>query len=324
MALFNATELKREAAGRLARTPVNTKMLVLIHTGVLALLSLGSSGLNLFLDSQIGSTGGLGGMGLRSVLQTIQQVLDYVNVLFGPFWTAGFLYAMIGVVRGRQTGPGDLMAGFRRFPRVLAYVATDMVIAILVILAATNAATVIFSLSPWGIAFSNAVEPLLSDPSLFTAEGLLNLELIPTDVLIDATIPMLVIFALIFLPLYAFLCYCFRMSLYLVMDTDMGAVRAHAVSMQLLRGHKRKLLKLDLSFWWYYGLSALIGIVGYLDMILLLLGMELPLDPTVIFFVTLVLYCGLLLALHLWKKPQVDAAYILAYDAIAHPEEAVQ
>ena len=42
------------------------RRLVLVYSGVLAAITLGSNGLNLLLDSQMGSTGGLGGLGLRS------------------------------------------------------------------------------------------------------------------------------------------------------------------------------------------------------------------------------------------------------------------
>ena len=55
-------------------------------------------------------------------------------------------------------------------------------------------------------------------------------------------------------------------------------------------------------------------------MILSLAGIPLPMDETGMFFGTIAAYCVLITALSLWKKAQVEASYVLAYEAIAHPE----
>ena len=245
-----AARANRPAAGRLA----------LIYSGVLALLTLAVNSLYLLLDNQIGGTGGLDGMGLRTVLQTLQEVLTYANLLFSPFWSAGFLWAMMSMVRGRTPQAGDLMAGFRRFGRVLGYLAYQFLIVVAV------------SLAP-----------------------------------------------VLFLPLYIWLAYGFRLALYLVMDGAAGGVQAHFLSLRLMRGYKWQLLKLDLSFWWYYALTVLAAVVGYLDVILELMGIAVPVDATVMYFATMGAYCLMQIALALWKKCPVDAAYALAYEAIAHP-----
>ena len=57
-------------------------------------------------------------------------------------------------------------------------------------------------------------------------------------------------------------------------------------------------------------------------MILSLAGMPLPMDETVMFFGTIAAYCVLITALSLWKKAQGETSYVLAYEAIAHPEPA--
>ena len=91
MVSFNSLGLKSQARERLRDNGANARKLVLIHTGVVVLLSLISSGLNIYLDDQIGATGGLSGLGTRSILQTIQTMLQYITTLFSPFWTVGFL-----------------------------------------------------------------------------------------------------------------------------------------------------------------------------------------------------------------------------------------
>jgi len=40
----------------------------------------------------------------------------------------------------------------------------------------------------------------------------------------------------------------------------------------------------------------------------------------VLYFVTMVAYLALQMAVVLWKKCPVDAAYTLAFESIAHPE----
>ena len=60
--------------------------------------------------------------------------------------------------------------------------------------------------------------------------------------------------------------------------------------------------------------------VGYLDLLLGLLGIPLPMNATVMFFVTLAAYCVLFTLLSLWKKCEVDASYVLFYENVMPPE----
>ena len=319
MATLDTRSLRLRGEALAAQNQPGAKRLVFIYSGALALLTLGANGLYLLLDNQIGGTGGLDGMGLRSVLQTVQEILNYVNMFFGPFWAAGFLWAMMSMVRGRAPQTGDLMAGFRRFGRVLGYLAFQFLIVVALMVAAVNAASVIFAFSPLGADFAELVAPVLDDPNLIAANGTVNLAMIPTEAMAQAMIPMLVLTLVIFLPLYTWLSYGFRLALYLVMDDAAGGVQAHFQSMRLMRGYKWQMLKLDLGFWWYYALMALTAVVGYLDTILALMNIAVPVNATVLYFVTMGAYCLLQMALALWKKCPVDAAYAQAFEAIAPP-----
>ncbi|MBQ7230860.1 MAG: DUF975 family protein [Oscillospiraceae bacterium] len=313
-------ELRERAAELAAEYRGPARRLVLLYCGVLAVLTLGSSGLNLFLDSRIGSTGGLDGIGMRSILETIQQILSYINQFFGPFWSAGFLTAMIAMVRGREPQVRDLTNGFRRVFRVLFHVAFEATAAFMLLVAVVNLSSLLFMLSPMGAEFNELMAPLLTDPNLLTAEGLLNEALISYQELSRLLLPMLVLTAAIYLPLYTLMAYSFRLSLYLVMDRNIGAIPAHFLSIRLMRGHKWQLCKLDLSWWWYYLLGAACWVVGYLDLLLGMLGIPLPMNATVMFFVTLAAYCVLFTLLSLWKKCEVDASYVLFYENVMPPE----
>lgn len=322
MAILDIRALRQGGAAAAAANREETRRLALVYSGALALLTLGVNGLYLLLDSQMSGTGGLDGMGLRSVLQTMQSVLNYANLIFVPFWSAGFLWAMVSMVRGQAPRTGDLLAGFRRFGRMLGYMAFQFLLLLTLLLASVNLAAVIFTFSPLGTAFAQSLGPALSDPNLIAADGTVNLALLPAEVLTDAMVPMLVLMLAVFLPLYTWVSYGFRMALYLVMTQPMGGVRAHFESLRLMRGHKWQLLKLDLSFWWYYALALLASVVGYLDVILGMLGVTVPINATVLYFVTMGTYCLMQMALALWKKCPVDAAYALAFETIAAPEPA--
>ena len=318
---LNIRELRDRAAGLAAQNREPLRKLLLIYCGVIAVLTLGVPALDLFLSDQIGTTGGLAGMRLRTVLQTIREILNLVNQFFGYFWSAGFVVAMMAMVLGREPQTRDLTGGFRRFFRVLGHIAFEFLFVVALLLAAVNLAAMLFSMSPQGGALVRELTAITSNPDLLTAEGMLNVDLIPMDLLAAITLPMLTITMVIFLPVYIWLSYGFRLSLYLLLDgTAPSAFQARFLSLRLMRGHKWSMLKLDLSFWWYYLLVTVITAVGYLDVILSLAGIPLPMDETVMFFGTIAAYCVLITALSLWKKAQVETSYVLAYEAIAHPE----
>lgn len=320
MAILNTRELKARGAAAAGQFRRETVRLVVVYCGVIALLSLGSNGLNLYLDSQIGQTGGLSGLGMRSILQTIQQALSYVNMFFGPFWSAGFLLAMLGMVRGGEPRLDHLTGGFRRFGRILGGLAFELLLVIALSMAAINLASIVFALTPSGQEFAAMLEPLMADPNFLTPEGIINPELMPLEELFGAVKPMLAITLVILAPVFLWLAYGFRMVTYLLVERPISGVRAHFESLRLMRGHKWQLLKLDLRFWWYHLLGAVIAAVGYLDVILGMLGIQVGVDPMVMFFGTLGAYYVLTMALCLWKKCEVDAAYVLAFEQIAYPE----
>ena len=317
---WNIRELKRRGAELANANRDRTRSLVLLYCGVIAALSLGSSGLNLYLDSQISGTGGLDGLGLRSVLQTIQELLTYGNLIFDIFWSAGFLAAMIAMVRGGTPDRSHMTAGFRQIGRILGYIAFQFVMGVVLMITAVNLGTTLYAMTPMGEEYRAVIGPILSDPNVFTPAGVINWDLLPMDLFLRYTMPIVAVCMALFAALYIFISYRFRLAVYLIMTQPVGAVRAHFLSARLMRGHKWKMLRLDLSWWWYYLLLGAASVVNYLDMILDLMGVPVPLDPVVMFFATLICYCVLFSAICLWKKCRVDASYVLAYEAIANPE----
>lgn len=322
MAILNPRALKAESAQRLSDRLSNTRMLVLIYTGASVLLSLLVNGLNLVLEEQIGGTGGLSGLSMRSFLETLQTLLSYASTLFSPFWQAGFLYVIIRTARSQTAGPRDLLFGFKRFPRVLSYTLFQLLIVIAIATVTTYAATYLYLLTPLSDAASEGLTALYDSGALVSAEGVLNVDAIPTELLMQMAVPLLSLFLVVFLPVYVFVSYSFRLSEYLLLEgQETGAMGALIRSAKLMKGHRFQMFKLDLSYWWYYALEMLLAVVCYLDMILPMMGVALPFNETVAYFVTLILYGVLELGLHLWTKCQVDTTYVLAYEAIVHPAQ---
>lgn len=317
MAVLNGKNLRYTALQRLSETNSSPRKLVLIHTGLVVLLNLVVNGLSLYLSNQIGETGGLSGLGMRSILETAQTLLSYFSYLFVPFWTAGFLHAMIRLSRGQEAGTGDLMLGFRRFGRITSHALWELTILIMLCVALTYVISNLFVLTPFAKDFLALIESVEDLNALILPDGTVNMELLPMDALGRAMLPMFIMYGCAFVPAYIFLSYQFRMSLFLLVEgIERGALGSFFVSAKLMKGHKWQMLKVDLSYWWYYALELLLSVVLYLDVILPLLGVELPMDPTVAYFVTIALYGLLQMMLHYWKKPQVDVTYALAYDAI--------
>lgn len=323
MAILNPRQLKQEAAHRLSRGPSDPRLQVLLYTGVMVGLNLLVNGLNLLLNEQISGTGGLSGLGARSMLQTVQTLLTYFSAFFSPFWLAGFLYSMIRTARLEQTQPTDMLFGFRRGLRVLSHSLLDFIVLFGVMYVCLMIACYAYLFTPLSNDFAEAMMPLLESGALITADGMINMEVVPMELIYQAGVPVMIIFLLLFLPAYVFLSYCLRLSLYLLLEgPQIGAIGSYIQSLKLMKGHKFQMLKLDLSFWWYYLLEAALAVVCYLDVILPALGIELPFNATVAYFVSLALYGVLQIALYVWKKAEVETTYVLAYEAIAHPEEA--
>ena len=317
MADLNPKQLKNAALHRISQSESDPRRLVLIHTGVIVVLNVLVSGLNLYLNQQIDTTGGLSGLGMRSILETIQTLLGYFSTFFTPFWAAGFLHAMIRVTRGQEGQPKDLLLGFQRFGRIMSHTLWQILIYSTACIAVMYVVCNLFILTPMAADFLAILEPALESPNILLPDGTLNLEALPMDSLMVTMIPLFIMYAAVLIPFLIFTNCQFRMSLFLLVEgMERGAMGSFFVSIKLMKGHKWQMFKLDLSFWWYYLAEALLMLVLYLDLLLPMLGVALPFNETVAFFLALILYGALELGFHYWKKAEVDVTYAGAYEAI--------
>ena len=317
MDIRNRRGLKEAARESLANASYNPTKLVLIHTLAAVALALTVTILDLLLGDRIADTGGLGGLGLRSILSTIQSVLRLANMVLLPFWEVGYIYAAMNIARGKEAGPASLLEGLRRWSVVLRSNLLQIILYFCTGMACYYVSMTVFLMTPMSGSLQTLVAPYLNDPNALLADPALS------AAVMEASIPMFLIFLALFVILALPMVYHFRLVNYALLDNPKaGAFAALRRSKFLMHGDRFNLFRLDLSFWWFYALDLLVTLVAYSDTILQLLGVQLSADPAVIYFGVLVLYSLCQLALY-WKfRAPVEVTYAAAYDQLSQPQQA--
>lgn len=308
MNIRDRRDLRRRSAEALSRASYRPGKLMLIHTAAAAGLSLILTIINVLLTEQIGDTGGLSGIGLRSVLTTAKSLIGILNVVVMLFWEMGLVYATLKLGRQQQTGPEDLLQGFRNFGPVLRLKLLEGAIYAVVSILCINIGSTVFLMTPFSAPLAEAM--LAMDPAGMTPEALMAAM---EGIVVPLYLVVGLVAALILLPVI----YRFRMARYLIMeDPSIGALRALGTSNRLMRNNRGALLRLDLSFWWYYGLQLLFTGLYYGDIIAAYLGISLPVSPTAALFLCFGLYCAGMLFLAWFFVSPVETTYVAAYDAL--------
>ena len=315
MTLQNRHEIKDAAKDALAAASYDPKKIILIHTGVSLALMLTLVVLDFLLENQISETGGLSGLGLRSVLSTLQSLLQTFQLIVLPFWEIGYFYATMKLARREPVSPASLLEGFRRFGPILRIMLLKGLIYFGICIVCVYVGTQIYLLTPLSRPLAEALTPLmaqggdlenllLTDPTLITAVQ-------------DALTPIMLIFGALFCAAALPISYRLRMVNYAVLDAPRkGALAAMRRSFQLMRRNCISLFRLDLSFWWYYLLQLLLSFLCYGDVLLGLAGIMLPWSGTASFFLFYILFLVCQLALYYLARNQVEVAYATAYDIL--------
>lgn len=320
MDLHDRRALKAAARNSLAAAPYDPKKLILIHTGVTVALSLLCTLIDFILNLQIQNTGGLGGLGTRSILSTAQSVLQVMVSIGLPFWEAGYCFAAIRMSREQEAEPKSLLEGFRRFGPLLRAMLLQGLIYTAVGIICFTVGSRIFLLTPLSDPFYEIMQAIPFQSTLYGTELLMD-EATATAIA-KAYIPMLIIVAILFLGVSAVVSYRFRLVDYLLLDyPGMRAREALRLSGYYLRGNKLALFKLDLSFLWFYALEILIALVSYGDFLLPLLGIALPVSDTVGFFAFLILSLACQFGLFYLFRNRMDVTYAKFYDLAVPAEE---
>ena len=309
--------LKEYTGQVLADAAYSPKRLALIHTAVSLAATLVLAVISFILSRQIGGTGGLAGLGTRSILETVQTVLQLASTLLLPFWEVGFLYAAIRMARKEDNSPRTLAEGFRRFGAVLRLMLLRGALILAVMFLCSQAATMVYLLTPFSDSYFQLYESFMNgtDPSVLMDDAAMQ-------AVGESMLPMLLMAAVLAIILLIPLLYRFRQAEYVVIDQPRtGAIAALRASNRMMRGNCMAMFRLDLSFWWFYAAQAVLALVGYGDVILEAVGVTLPMSGDTAYFLFYLLYIGGQLLL-LWKyRSAVDTAYAVAYDVLKAPKE---
>ena len=314
--------LRQTVGERLSRASYDPRKLVLLHTAVSLGVTLLVVLLDLFLSQRIEGTGGLAGMQTRTILETVRSALQYGGSIALPFWEIGMVYAAICLARGQEVGPDGLLMGFRRVGPVLRLMLMQGALYFAVAMVGINVSSVLFMLTPFARPLIDVMTPMLEDASILSSQA--TVDEATAAAMLEHMGPLFIIFGVLFLVAVVPLMLRFRFAEYLVMDGDSGAIHAMLSSWKLTKGHVFALLKLDLSFWWFYGLKILCAAVGYGYLLLPAMGVELPVSEEAAYCLFFLLQILLQLALYWWAGSRVYTTYALAYDTLLQPVQAPQ
>ena len=313
MEMLNAKVLIERARERLAGK--DSRRMAAIHAGVTVAAALLITVLQYVLAEGIGKTGGLSGMGTRSLLETLQTVLQWANMILLPFWNLGFLYVALQWTRENHPRKEDLLKGFHRVGPCLGLILNRTLLTILILVVSINVSSIIYMMTPAASGILELAGTYGNTEQLY--DYLYSMNEAQIMELFYSMIPMVVVCVLLSALLLIPLLYRFRMAEFVILDQKgargMGAM---LLSAMLLRRRCWQLLKLDLRFWWYYGLRVLCTLLLYGDLLLGALGIGFPVSGELAYFATYLLYLAGLFAVETLCRPQVETAYAGFYDAV--------
>jgi len=315
MNMRDRSGIRQTAAEKLSQAQYDPRRLVLLHTGAALALTTILTVLNYILTQRIDTTGGLAGLGNRAILETARTMLQYASVILLPFWELGFVFAALRLARGQEAKPESLLEGFRRFFPALRLMLLRLVLYIGVALCCINFGATIYAMTPLAQPVVELLEPIVNAET--AQEMQLLLEQVSMETMVKVIWPAWVIFGVLYVLLMIPLLYRLRMAEFVLMDEQkVGAFAAMSKSNRIMRRNCWKLFRLDLDFWWFYLLQVLLTVLCYGDILIEMLGISLPMDPDVRFFLFYLVYAFGQLALYAYAWGRVQTTYGVAYDVL--------
>ena len=308
MTIQDRRALKDRSLQALAAVPGNPVQLVLLYAGGTAVLAMVCTILTQLVGLKIENTGGLSNLGLRSILSTIQLVLPLFNAIVTLLLGYGYRSTTLRMARQQRCEPTNLLEGFRRFGPLFRLVAIQGLIYISIGFVSSYIGSMIFAV----------MMPLVNSASMLTQQIVMD-----EATLMAATKAMLWAFPFIlglFVILATPIMYQYRMAVYALFDApEKGAMAALRESRSMMKGNRMDLFKLDLSFWWFYALEMVIGVLAYGDVLLPKVGISFPWSDTVSYYLFYALSLALQVGVYHLFLNRVNVTYATAYE-ILKPE----
>ena len=254
--------------------------------------------------------GGLSNLGTHAIYQTAQQVIPMLASFVAMCLELGYLGAMLRISRGQYADHTDLKVGFQKFWPLLRLTILQGLIFLGVGVLAVQLSSVVFAMTPWAQPVMDALVALeVTDPAMLTEADVLAL--------LEVMGPMYIIAGIVYLALLIPVLFRLRLASYCLLDDPQGrALAALGTSNRLMRRRFLPMLKVDLSLWVYYLATAVMTVVMYLDLILALLGVQLPLEgklfSLLVYLAALVMQFGIQYLL----RSRVELTYLAAYDKL--------
>ena len=310
----NIPTLKEDAAHALRRGR-EPKDLVLWYALLSTLIAAAMTLLNYWLAEQISNTGGLSGMGTRTMLATAKAVLPLAQAVILACLQLGYHQGMLRICRRQYADRTDLKVGFQKVFPLIRMMLLEALVAFSFVVLSYYISSTIYLFTPWADTMQALIEPLIQGTTVLDSSLVLTEEFLLQAA--PAVMPLLIIWFIVMLVLLIPLSYRMRFASYALLD-DPNAKAFHALrtSMKMTRRKCRKLFRLDLSFWWFYALALVVALVGYGDLFLSLLGISLPMNATVSYFLFYGLYLAGNFAVNYFFLNQVQAAYAMAYESL--------
>lgn len=316
----NRRAIHQAAADAVNRAGKEGKKLFLCYSGTITALSLLSLAVSYVLDLRIAETGGLSNMGLRSVLSTVQYILPIAQVIISTCLGFSYQQNVLSMARGQSADCRTLPYGFRHFFLLLRLALLEGLIYFAVGFVSMQLSSIIFTFTPFAQAYYEAVEPLVDSMSVLGTVPALDEA--TTNAILAACMPAVWIFLGVYLILFIPVYFRYRMSMFCLADEPrMGAFLALHKSRLMLRKRCFDLLKLDLTMWWFYALQVLISLVLYSDMLLPILGIQLPWNQNASMYLFNGFSVLLQFAVYYFTLNRVNVTYAVAYDTLQQPRD---
>lgn len=296
------SQIKQQARKALETPQPAPGKITAIHSGVIVGAAVILTVLQ-FLLSLPSPEGGLGGLGASAFWETLQTLLSLANTLILPFWQAGLVFCAILWARGQSAQPRELSQGLRRWGPMLRLYLLKGILLLPLLMVSGYVASFLFVLTPLSQNLMGILEPLMSAEDPLTA-----LSGVTTTQLFEAILPLFVLMGILMCVLFVAVMYRCRLADYLILSgATNSALMALGLSRQLLRGHVMEMLRLDLSFWWFYGASLVLNLLMFLP------AFVLPESQTVLSLVCYGVYLAGTFLLYWKTRAKVETVYALYF-----------
>ena len=283
-------ELKRASLTRLRRYGKRPYKLAFYSVAIALAVQLLVDAMGYWVATYQGGEG-LDGMGSVTMIQTVHELLSTASSLLTPLWTLGFTAAIMAFMDWQDPQDTVLLKGLRRWWEFLKLYLLEGILMFFLMMAVIMPITYLYALTPWAKDLMNIPDPEIVGEVKFVAAA------------VDAAAPLLILYALAFLVVGMFFAY-------LILNGWIGVWSAMVTSFQMTKGYVWSMIKLDLSYWWYYLLT---GVLMGVYVAVVMLGYNLGYSYNTIFWLAYAAYALGSLALDVFAKPRIVAANVLIF-----------